>query len=87
MCKNPLKKPYFCSKIKTMQQVILNVDESKYALLLQLLQSLDYVKIVQAPAAPAKNGWQPKYDFSDLAGKLQWRGDAVAEQRRLRDEW
>ena len=28
-----------------------------------------------------------KYDFSDLAGKLQWRGDAVAEQRRLRDEW
>lgn len=87
MCKNPLKKPYFCSKIKTMQQVILNVEESKYALLLQLLQSLDYVKIVQAPAAPAKNGWQPKYDFSDLAGKLQWRGDAVAEQRRLRDEW
>lgn len=87
MCKNPLKKPYFCSKIKAMQQVILNVEESKYALLLQLLQSLDYVKIVQAPAAPAKNGWQPKYDFSDLAGKLQWRGDAVAEQRRLRDEW
>jgi len=28
-----------------------------------------------------------KYDFSDLVGKLQWKGDAVAEQRRLRDEW
>lgn len=28
-----------------------------------------------------------KYDFSDLAGKLEWKGDAVAEQRRLRDEW
>jgi hypothetical protein len=27
-----------------------------------------------------------RYDFSDLAGKLSWRGDAVAEQRRLRDE-
>lgn len=28
-----------------------------------------------------------KYDFSDLVGKLQWKGDAVAEQRKLRDEW
>lgn len=28
-----------------------------------------------------------KYDFSDLVGRLQWKGDAVAEQRRLRDEW
>ena len=27
------------------------------------------------------------YDFSDLTGKLQWSGDAVATQRRLRDEW
>jgi hypothetical protein len=28
-----------------------------------------------------------KQDFSDLVGKLEWRGDALAEQRRLRDEW
>lgn len=28
-----------------------------------------------------------KYDFSDLIGKLQWKGDALAEQRKLRDEW
>ena len=28
-----------------------------------------------------------EYDFSDLAGKLEWRGDAVAAQRSLRDEW
>jgi hypothetical protein len=27
------------------------------------------------------------YDFSDLAGQLTWRGDAVAMQRALRDEW
>ena len=70
-----------------MQQVILNVEESKYAQLLQILKTLDYVKVVQAPAAPVKNGRQLKYDFSDLAGKLQWQGDAVAEQRRMRDEW
>ncbi|NUN08825.1 MAG: hypothetical protein HUU54_06585 [Ignavibacteriaceae bacterium] len=28
-----------------------------------------------------------KYDFSDIAGKLKWRGDAVAVQRSMRDEW
>lgn len=25
--------------------------------------------------------------FGDLAGHLAWQGDAVAEQRRQRDEW
>ena len=30
---------------------------------------------------------KPEYNFSDLVGKLQWSGDAVAEQRKLRDEW
>ncbi len=28
-----------------------------------------------------------KYDFSDIVGKLKWKGDAVAEQRAIRDEW
>ena len=28
-----------------------------------------------------------KYNCSDLVGKLKWKGDAVAEQRRLREEW
>ena len=28
-----------------------------------------------------------KYDFSKFAGKLEWRGDALAEQKKLRDEW
>ena len=27
------------------------------------------------------------YDFSHLVGKLNWQGDAVAEQRNLRNEW
>jgi hypothetical protein len=26
-------------------------------------------------------------DFSDFTGKLDWSGDAVKEQRRLRNEW
>lgn len=29
----------------------------------------------------------PKYDFSNLIGKLQWKGDPIATQRALRNEW
>lgn len=29
----------------------------------------------------------PRYDFADVAGRLAWRGDAVAEQRGIRNEW
>ena len=36
---------------------------------------------------PLQEDKKQKCDFSDLVGKLQWKGDAVAEQRRLRDEW
>jgi predicted DNA-binding antitoxin AbrB/MazE fold protein len=28
-----------------------------------------------------------RYDFSDLCGKLTWKGDALAVQRKQRDEW
>lgn len=28
-----------------------------------------------------------KYDFSRFFGKLEWKGDALSEQRKLRDEW
>ena len=41
-------------------------------------------RIVMIPIAEET---KPRYDFSDLVGKLQWDGDAVKEQRRLRDEW
>ena len=27
------------------------------------------------------------YRFSDLCGTMKWKGDAVATQRSLRDEW
>jgi len=36
-------------------------------------------------SAPSSNG--ARYNFSELAGRLQWKGDAVREQRMLRDEW
>lgn len=44
------------------------------------------VVIVLNPSV-TENPQTKAYDFSDLAGRLSWRGDAVAEQRMLRDEW
>lgn len=70
-----------------MHQVLITVEESKYSLLLKLLKSLDYVKIISEPTHQIKNAPKPTYDFSDLSGKLQWKGDAVAEQQMLRNEW
>ena len=35
----------------------------------------------------AEGAQSVKYDFSEIAGKLKWTGDAVLEQRNLRDEW
>ncbi len=36
---------------------------------------------------PLQKAQKQTFDFSDLAGKLTWTGDAIAEQRKLRDEW
>ena len=42
---------------------------------------------IEILAFPVVEAERKEYDFSDLAGKLKWRGDAVKEQRALRDEW
>ncbi|NUO01265.1 MAG: hypothetical protein HUU01_11680 [Saprospiraceae bacterium] len=71
-----------------MKKLVLKIEESRFNLFVQFLQTLDYVTIEQ-PAFLPDNGesTSPKYDFSDLAGKLEWKGDAVDEQRLLREEW
>jgi len=43
----------------------------------------DVALTISSTGKPTSNG----YHFSDLAGQLVWRGDAVAEQRGIRDEW
>lgn len=43
--------------------------------------------IVLAEKEPQKTAPSAHYDFSDLSGKLNWSGDALAEQKALRDEW
>jgi len=43
--------------------------------------------IVLAEKMPAQAPEKTQYDFSDLAGKLHWNGDALSQQQALRDEW
>ena len=45
--------------------------------------TVELVLVVGSTTQP--NG--QKYNFAEVVGKLQWPGDALAEQRKLRDEW
>ena len=42
------------------------------------------VELVLVVGSTAKPNGQ-KYDFTDVVGKLQWQGDALEEQRKLRN--
>ena len=46
---------------------------------------VDLVVIINPVSKKHKR--QNAYNFSNLAGELSWRGDAVTKQRKLRDEW
>jgi putative addiction module CopG family antidote len=52
---------------------------------LQLLKEREILLILNPISSAGK--LKPSYDFSDLVGRLTWRGDAVTMQRNLRDEW
>lgn len=69
-----------------MKQIIIQIPNRYYERFLHLLGGLGYAKVVSA-SDPKEVSDKPNYDFSDLAGKLEWEGDAVKEQRKLRDEW
>ena len=45
------------------------------------------VIVVLSGASSSDQTNQHPYDFSDIAGSLDWKGDAVMVQRSLRDEW
>ncbi len=43
---------------------------------------VEVVLVIQRKSKPSSG-----YDFSDIAGKLKWDGNAVDTQRILRSEW
>ena len=68
-----------------MKQLILEVNDNRYRQLLAFLETLDYVQVVLDKKE--KKEKKARYDFADLVGKLEWKGDAVTQQRLLSDEW
>ncbi len=64
------------------------IDNATNPLTIELPEEYHNIK-VEVIVLPLHESNEPKkkYDFSDLIGKLKWEGDAVAEQRKLRDEW
>ncbi len=71
-----------------MKELVIKIRNKHYNLFLRFLQTLDYVTVVLPSSstsdAPIEAGG---YDFSDLTGKLEWKGDALGQQRMIRDEW
>lgn len=45
------------------------------------------LEVIVMPIDEEAKKTEKKYDFSDFFGKLEWKGDALKEQRKLRDEW
>jgi len=70
-------------------QLTTSVDSSGY-LHLDIPTQFDpgqvNIVLVINPVEASKNQ-NLNYDFSNLIGRLNWQGDAVAMQRTLRDEW
>jgi hypothetical protein len=74
------------------EELIQVIEQSLDELVRALLELLRVMQRQQSsevmPAHSPETGLdKPGYDFSDLAGRLTWQGDAVTVQRTLRDEW
>ena len=50
-------------------------------------KKLDMVVVINESLSAEGNKTINKFDFSGLTGRLRWKGNAVKEQRRLRNEW
>ncbi|MDX2277946.1 MAG: hypothetical protein NW218_00095 [Saprospiraceae bacterium] len=83
-----------------MQQLILNIEENRYALLLQFLNTLDYVKVVQTSSSNPSvlTSQNPSTSDSQLVqlrsvleqqSKPLFQGitDPLNWQNQQRDEW
>lgn len=42
---------------------------------------------IEVIITPLENEIESKKSLSNFFGKLQWRGDGLAEQKKIRDEW
>ena len=78
------------------EELIRVIERSSDELVQAILELIKVLQHQQLETLPSLQGpshrretysEKPKYDFSDLVGRLTWQGDAVTVQRVLRDEW
>jgi hypothetical protein len=55
-------------------------------------KNVDVILVIQekeetSASNSAEKKANKKYDFSHLYGKLEWKGNALAEQKKIRAEW
>ena len=64
------------------------IDHSTNPLTIELPEEFNNkkVEVIVLPMEAMKEE-TPKKDLLEFFGKLEWKGDAVKEQRKLRDEW
>jgi len=65
------------------------IDNSSNPLTIQLPKEYENTKleVIVMKLDETQVSAKKNYDFSDLTGQLEWKGDALAEQKKLRDEW
>jgi hypothetical protein len=62
---------------------LLKTKTGKYKIDLPINNNADEVEVMVIVEQKNKG----KKTLADFTGKLQWKGDAVAYQKMLRDEW
>lgn len=67
---------------ETLYRQLAHMPEAKLMEVLKFIEFLNYKEKYQAGGDKIR-----RYDFSGLSGRLQWQGNALAEQKRLRNDW
>ncbi len=53
----------------------------------RLVELLAFIEFLNYKEQHQSSQSMMRYDFSDLSGQLQWQGNALQEQKKLRNEW
>jgi hypothetical protein len=75
-------------KAEKMEQVTFEAEDKKdINLLVAIADKLGIRKHVESNRSMRGKKVKRKFDFSSLYGKLEWKGNALSEQKKIRSEW
>ena len=73
-------------EIKISEKLPLDIDK-EIPVIVTFLEDTEAAELPVVTSGKIAYNRPQKYRFTDIAGKLEWTGDPVAQQRALRDEW